>query len=198
MTRQKLNSFRSNQTDVSCWVLLWKHKIMCRKFPEIRSLSYFKRINGLEFWCLQIPLKVVTFWDQTKLAKSCPANFVPLKKFRVRNNERVTPSCQTVFIVVLSCQENGIVSSTDSCFPHAPAPSRAPAFGGVTWTSPEGSNGWTAQSISVAGINGLLHHARRFVDVTYCYDARDSPLPPHPHQISLHFPLKKFDVRLDM
>ena len=92
MTRQKLNSFRSNQTDVSCWVLLWKHKIMCRKFPEIRSLSYFKRINGLEFWCLQIPLKVVTFWDQTKLAKSCPANFVPLKKFRVRNNERVTPS----------------------------------------------------------------------------------------------------------
>ena len=67
---------------------------VCRKFPEIRSLSYFKRINGLEFWCLQIPLKVVTFWDQTKLAKSCPANFVPLKKFRVRNNERVTPSGQ--------------------------------------------------------------------------------------------------------
>lgn len=92
MTRQKLNSFRSNQIEVSYLVLVSKSKEMCRKFPEIRSLSYFKRINGLEFWCLQIPLKVVTFWDEPKLAKSCPANFVPLKKFRVRNNERVTPS----------------------------------------------------------------------------------------------------------
>ena len=92
MTRQKLNSFRSNQIEVSYLVLVSKSKEMCRKFPEIRSLSYFKRINGLEFWCLQIPLKVVTFWDEPKLAKSCPANFVPLKKFRVQNNEHVTPS----------------------------------------------------------------------------------------------------------
>ena len=92
MTRQKLNSFRSNQIEVSYLVLVSKSKEMCRKFPEIRSLSYFKRINGLEFWCLQIPLKLVTFWDEPKLAKSCPANFVPLKKFRVQNNEHVTPS----------------------------------------------------------------------------------------------------------
>ena len=92
MTRQKLNSFRSNQIEVSYLVLVSKSKEMCRKFPEIRSLSYFKRINGLEFWCLQIPLKVVTFWDEPKLAKSCPANFVPLKKFRVQNDEHVTHS----------------------------------------------------------------------------------------------------------
>ena len=99
MTRQKLNSFRSNQIEVSYLVLVSKSKEMCRKFPEIRSLSYFKRINGLEFWCLQIPLKVVTFWDEPKLAKSCPANFVPLKKFRVQNNEHVTPSVKPFQIV---------------------------------------------------------------------------------------------------
>lgn len=100
MTRQKLNSFRSNQIEVSYLVLVSKSKEMCRKFPEIRSLSYFKRINGLEFWCLQIPLKVVTFWDEPKLAKSCPANFVPLKKFRVQNNEHVTPSIVVYLVIV--------------------------------------------------------------------------------------------------
>ena len=106
MTRQKLNSFRSNQIEVSYLVLVSKSKEMCRKFPEIRSLSYFKRINGLEFWCLQIPLKVVTFWDEPKLAKSCPANFVPLKKFRVQNNEHVTPSRSQVVTGTLAGAES--------------------------------------------------------------------------------------------
>ena len=63
-----------------------------RGVPEIRDLGYFKRINGLRFWCLQNPLKIATFWDPPNFAKSCPANFAAVKKFRVRNNEHVAPS----------------------------------------------------------------------------------------------------------
>ena len=63
-----------------------------RGVPEIRDLGYFKRINGLRFWCLQKPLKIATFWHRRNFAKSCPASFAAVKKFRVRNNEHVAPS----------------------------------------------------------------------------------------------------------
>ena len=89
-----------------------------RGVPEIRDLGYFKRINGLRFWCLQNPLKIATFWDPPNFAKSCPANFAAVKKFRVRNNEHVAPSvlCDQVTFWILVTPNSELFGKTATPF----------------------------------------------------------------------------------